>query len=91
MTYEELIRTEEYCLSKTQIELFNKVLDYMTDNKESYQMIFERKGVPIETINQALMGDFDGSLSDLIKVSLCIGYVPVITFIPTEKYLEEQL
>ncbi|MCD7914072.1 MAG: helix-turn-helix domain-containing protein [Tannerellaceae bacterium] len=88
MKHEELIKTPEYWTTKIQLELFEKVEQYMEDNRINRTELAKRLGVSKGYISQVLNGDFDYRISKLVELALFIGYYPHITF---EKQDEEEV
>lgn len=84
MTYEELIRTPEYCTTRIQIELFNKVEQFIKDEKINRAEFAKKLGVSKGYISQILNGDYDHRLSKFVELAFSIGYKPKIIFEPLQ-------
>lgn len=85
MTHEELVRTPEYWTAKIQIDLYNRVEQYLTDNNLNRTEFANKIGVTKGYVSQILNGEFDHRISNLAKLSLAIGCIPNITFIPCDR------
>ncbi len=88
MTYEELLRTPEYCTTRIQIELFNKVEQFIKDENINRAEFAKRLGVSKGYISQILNGDYDHRLSKFVELAFSIGYKPKIIFEPIKKEKE---
>jgi transcriptional regulator with XRE-family HTH domain len=80
MTYEELLATSEYWTTKIQIELYQKVEQYLKDNKMTRTELAQRLGVSKGYISQIMNGDYNHRISKLVELALAIGYIPHIVF-----------
>lgn len=80
MTRDELLNSREYWITKIQLDLFNQLESYMTDNNISRTQLAEKLGVTKGYVSQILNGDFDHKISKLVDLALAIGQVPVITY-----------
>jgi transcriptional regulator with XRE-family HTH domain len=88
----ELISSKEYWLERSQVRLFAMLEEYMSMNKLTRSQLAEQLGVSKGYISQILNGSFDHRLSKLIELSLAVGNVPVIQFIPLDQIeLENRL
>ncbi len=85
MTYEELLLTPEYWITKIQIDLFSKVEQYMKENNLTRAGFAKKLGVSKGYITQVLNGDFDHRLSKLVELAIAIGYYPNFEFMPMSK------
>lgn len=90
ITHEELKQTPEYWTAKIQIELFNKVEEFMENNNMNRARLAEKLGVSKSYVTQLLSGDFDHRLSKLIELSLAIGYYPRFDFEPVESKVKAE-
>ena len=75
-----LIRSQEYWLSKIQIDLFNEVEQFMKKNELSRTELEQRFGISINQINQILDGEANLTISELVNLSLALGLAPHISF-----------
>ncbi len=85
MTHEELVATPDYWTAKIQIDLFQKVKQYLKDNGLTQSDLAKSMGVSKGYISQVLKGDFDHRISKLVELCLAIGYYPEINFVEKEK------
>lgn len=80
MTRQEILKTPEYWITQIQIELYNRVEQYMAQYDLNRSQFAEQLGVSKGYVSQLLNGDFDHKLSKLVELSMAVGYVPEITF-----------
>ena len=80
MTHKELLATPEYWTTKIQIDLYQKVNQYLKDNHLTRTELAKRLGVSKGYISQILNGDYDHRISKLVELSLAIGYTPHLVF-----------
>ncbi|MDL2255183.1 helix-turn-helix domain-containing protein [Parabacteroides sp. OttesenSCG-928-G06] len=80
MTHEELLLTPEYWTTKIQIELFQKVEQYLKVNGLNRSDFAKKLGVSKGYVTQVLNGDFDHRISKLVSMALAIGYIPKLSF-----------
>lgn len=85
ITYNELLKTPEYWITKIQLELYTMMNKYMESNNLSRSDLAKKLGVTKGYISQVLNGDFDHRLSKLVELSMSVGMVPQINFIPVDK------
>ncbi len=85
ITYNELLTTPEYWITKLQIDLFTMMNEYMESNKMTRTDLAKKLGVTKGYISQVLNGDFDHRLSKLVELSMAIGKIPQISYIPMDK------
>lgn len=78
MKFQELQETPEYWMTNIQIELFQKMEEYMSDNNMNRKQLAEKLGVSKGYISQILNGDYDHRISKLVELSLAIGYYPTL-------------
>lgn len=86
MKREELISSNEYWLTKIQLELFNMIESYRKENNLNKTQLAEKLGVTKGYVTQILNGDFDHRVSKLVELAIFFGKVPVFNFIDFEKY-----
>lgn len=75
-----LIRSQEYWLSKIQIDLFNEVEKFMKKNELNPTQLEQISGFSRNQINQILEGEVNLTISELVNLSLALGLVPHISF-----------
>ncbi len=85
MKREELIRNKGYHITKIQNELFRQLHEFMEKNHMNRTHRAEHLGVSKGYVSQVLNGNFDFKLSKLVELSLAMGMIPEINFIPFEK------
>lgn len=77
---EELIKSKEYWLEKTQNALFVELEEYMEKNNLNRTKFAQKLGVSKSYLTQVLNGNFDHKLSKLIELSLAVDKIPLIKF-----------
>lgn len=91
MKREELLKSPEYWVAKTQIDLFNNVNDYLKENKISRIELANKLGVTKGYISQVLNGTCDHRLSKIYELSLAIGKVPTLKFQDIQTILDDDI
>lgn len=84
---EELLKAPEYWLEEVQNELYRQVADYMEREGINQTQLADRLGVSKGYISQVLKGEFNYTLKKLIELSLALGRVPQINFVPLSRLL----
>jgi transcriptional regulator with XRE-family HTH domain len=87
ITREELIRSKEYWLAQLQTTLYQKVEEYLKENRMTKSEFAQKMGVSKGYISQILNGDFDHKLSKFIELSLMIDKVPLLKLEDIDKVL----
>ena len=64
--------------------------NYMKSNKLSRSDLANELGVTKGYISQILNGDFDHRLSKFVELSIAIGMIPQINYIPMDKLFAEE-
>lgn len=82
-----LLSSISYHTTGLRLELFRKVDDFLTNNNLTRKAFAENLGVSKGYISQVLNGDADVRISKLVQLSLAIGLVPIIQWVPLERYL----
>jgi len=90
ITYNELLTTPEYWITKIQLDLYTMMNKYMESNKLSRTDMAKKLGVTKGYISQVLNGDFDHRLSKLVELSMAIGIVPQVSYIPMDKVFAQE-
>ncbi|MFK8058424.1 MAG: helix-turn-helix domain-containing protein [Saprospiraceae bacterium] len=83
----KLLSSIGYHSEGIRLELFRKIDAYLTENKLTRKALAEKLDVSKGYISQVLNGESDVRISKLVQLSLAVGLVPIISWIPTEKYL----
>ena len=89
ITREELLQSPEYWFENAQNDLYGQVIDYMEKEGINQNQLAERLGVTKGYISQILKGEFNYTLKKLIDISLAIGQVPKIDYVPLSKIIAE--
>ena len=89
MTREELISSPDYWVAKTQVDLYNKVKNYLNKNGMSRSALADIMGVTRGYISQILNGNCDHRLSKIFELALAIGEVPTLSFRSLESVLSD--
>lgn len=77
----ELIRSQEYWLSKIQIDILNEVEKFMKKNELNPNQLEQRSGFSRTQISQILDGDANLTISELVDLSLALGLAPHLSFV----------
>ena len=85
MKREELIKNKGYHITRIQNELFRQLHKFMEKTGMNRTQLAKHLGVSKGYVSQVLNGNFDFKLSKLVELSLAMGMVPEINFIPFEK------
>ncbi|MBK6285471.1 MAG: helix-turn-helix transcriptional regulator [Draconibacterium sp.] len=85
---EELVTKPEYWLETIQNEIFRQVTAYLKDNMTQNQLA-DQLGVTKGYVSQIAKGEFN-YLKKLIKLSLAVGKVPVINFMPLAEIISTE-
>ncbi len=88
ITYNELLTTPDYWVTKIQLDLSSMINKYMETNKMSRTDLANKLDVSPKYISQLLNGNFDHKLSKLVELSMAIGMVPQINYVPVDKLSE---
>ncbi len=86
MKREDLIKTQGYNITKIQNELFRQLNEFMKKNNMNRTLLAKHLGVSKGYVSQILNGNFNFKLSKLVELSLAMGMIPEINFIPFETY-----
>ncbi|WP_295653686.1 helix-turn-helix transcriptional regulator [uncultured Mucilaginibacter sp.] len=89
MTREKLLNHPAYWFEYAQNELFRQVEEYMKRENINKTQLAERLNVSKGYISQILNGNFNYTVKKLIEISLTIGLVPKIQYIPIENVINE--
>lgn len=90
MTHEELMNTPEYCTTMIQLELFNRVEQYMKEKGINRTELAKELGVSKGYVSQILNGDYDHRLSKFVELAIKVGLKPAISFSPISNELKEE-
>ena len=85
MKREELIKNKGYHIARIQNELFRQLHEFMEQSGMTGTQLARHLGVSKGYVSQVLNGNFDFKLSKLVELSLAMGMIPEISFIPIEK------
>jgi transcriptional regulator with XRE-family HTH domain len=85
MEREDLIKSPEYWTTKIQLDLFNQMEIFMSENNLNRTKLSELLGVSKGYLSQVLSGDYDHRISKLVELSLAIGMVPQVEFLDLKK------
>jgi transcriptional regulator with XRE-family HTH domain len=81
----QLLRAPEYWFEEAQNELYRKVSEYQKKKGINQTQLAKELGVTKGYISQILKGEFNYTLKKLIEISLAIGMVPRIEYVPVSK------
>ncbi len=87
---EELVNKPEYWLETIQNEIFRQVTTYLKENNMTQNQLAEQLGVTKGYVSQIMKGEFNYTLKKLIELSLAVGKVPVINFMPLAEIISAE-
>jgi len=90
MKREELLKNKGYWISKIQIDLYNQLEKYMSENNLNRTLLAKKLGVSKGYITQVLNGDFNHRISKLVELSLAIDKVPELNFKDLNNLIREE-
>ena len=90
ITYQELLATPEYWTTKIQLDLYTMLKNYIVTNHLTRAELASRLGVTKGYFSQVMNGDFDHRLSKLVELSLAVGMVPQVSYIPMDKVFAKE-
>jgi transcriptional regulator with XRE-family HTH domain len=81
-TREDLLKSPEYWFEEAQNELYRQVIEYKETKGINQSQLASELGVTKGYVSQILKGEFNYTLKTLIDISLAIGKVPKINYVP---------
>jgi transcriptional regulator with XRE-family HTH domain len=90
ITREELLKSPEYWFEHAQNDLYGQVVAFMEKEGINQSELAVRLGVTKGYVSQILKGEFNYTLKKLIELSLAIGKVAKIEYLPMGSILEEE-
>jgi transcriptional regulator with XRE-family HTH domain len=81
-TRHQLLSKPEYWFEEAQNELYRQVIEYKEKKGITQTELADELGVSKGYVSQILKGEFNFTLKKLIEISLAIGMVPRLEFIP---------
>ena len=84
---EDILKSPEYWIAKTQMDLYNCAINFMTKNKMNQSQLAMYLGVSKGYISQLLHGDYDHKLSKLVELTTAFGYIPKFEFMPINEFV----
>ena len=90
MKREELLKNKGYWISKIQLDLYNELEKYMSENNLNRTQLAKMLGVSKGYITQVLNGDFNHRISKFVELSLAINKVPEISFKDLNNLIQEE-
>ena len=88
-TREELLSSPEYWFEDAQNELYRQVVVFMENELLNQTQLAKKLGVTKGYVSQILKGEFNYTLKKLIEISLAVGQVPKIEYVPITKVIED--
>lgn len=79
---EDLLKSPEYWFEEAQNELYRQVIEYKETKGINQSQLANELGVTKGYVSQILKGEFNYTLKTLIDISLAIGKVPQINYVP---------
>ena len=89
MDRKDILRTSGYWITKIQLALYNCAYRFMENSDKNRTQLAEHLGVSKGYVTQLLSGDYDHKLSKIVELSLALGYIPKMEFIPVDAYEED--
>lgn len=90
ITRKELLQSPEYWFEEAQNELYRQVVEYMEREGLNQSQLAAKLEVSKGYISQILKGEFNYTLKKLIELSLAVGKVPQIQYIPIAGILKDK-
>lgn len=90
ITNDELLEPPEYWTTRIQLDLYSHLQDYMKVNGLNKMQLAQKLGVTKGYVTQVLSGDFDHRLSKLVELSLDVGLIPKMEFVPKRDFFERR-
>lgn len=90
ITNDELIETPEYWTTRIQLDLYSHLQEYMKASGLNRTQLAQKLGVTKGYVTQVLSGDFDHRLSKLVELSLAVGLIPKMEFVPKKDFFERR-
>lgn len=91
ITNDELMATTEYWTTRIQMDLYSHLQDYMKKNGLNKTQLAQELGVTKSYVTQILNGDFNHRISKLVELSLAIGLIPKMEFVPQTEFFSKTL
>lgn len=91
MKRDEILKNKGYWIAKIQIELYNHLNEFMSNNNLNRSQLAKYLGVTKGYISQVLNGDFNHRISKLVELSLAIGKAPKIEFEDLNEYIKDDI
>lgn len=88
MTRSELLKSPEYWITSIQIDLYNCAKKFMEKNNMNHTQLAKHLNISEKYISQLLNGDYNCKLSELVELSLALGYIPNFQFKEIELCIE---
>jgi transcriptional regulator with XRE-family HTH domain len=85
----QLLKNEGYWTSKIQIDLYNQLEKYMSDNKINRSQLAKKLKVSKGYVTQILNGDFNHRISKLVELALAIDKIPEINYRDLNQTIKE--
>ena len=74
--YTELLKTDEYWITRIQTLLFEAINDYLQKNKLTKSAFAKQIGVSKGYVTQVLNGDFDHKISTFVRLIRAVDKIP---------------
>jgi transcriptional regulator with XRE-family HTH domain len=85
----QLLKNEGYWTSKIQIDLYNQLEKYISDNKINRSQLAKKLKVSKGYVTQILNGDFNHRISKLVELALAIDKIPEINYKDLNQTIKE--
>lgn len=79
----------QYWTTQIQMKLLQLIQTYLDENQMTRTELAEKLGVTKGYVSQVMAGDYDHRISKMVELTMTIGYIPQIEFIPAETVFSE--
>lgn len=76
----DLVLTPEYIKTRMQIDIYKAVKEYILNTGVTIDAIANNACVNTKTVKDAVVGDFNGTLEDMVKILVSVNAFPKLTF-----------
>lgn len=79
----------QYWTAQIQMRLLQLIQSYLDDKNMTRTELAEKLGVTKGYVSQVMAGDYDHRISKMVELTMTIGYIPQISFVPAEEIFSE--
>ena len=80
MEHKDLVLTPEYIKTRMQIDIYKSVKEHILNTGATVNDIAKNSGVDIKIVKDAIVGDFNGTLEEMVKNLVSVNAFPKLTF-----------